>query len=78
MKKATREMRNEVGKAGKYTHPMLNREYDRLQIVTIQEILDGVRLDLPMGRIDAMKSAEKFKDETKQSGFPFNVPAVAA
>jgi DNA modification methylase len=83
MNKPTPEMLNEVGNAGKYKHPLLNREDDRLQIVTIKEILDGKRLNLPMARIDAAKSAEPFEDETKQAVLPFNsgkidVPAVAA
>jgi hypothetical protein len=87
MNKPTADMRNEVGNAGKYKHPLLNREDDRPQIVTIQEILDGKRLDLPMARIDALKSAEPVEHETKQGVLPFAsgqapapvpAPAVAA
>ena len=42
---------------GKYTHPLLDREYDSLKIVTIEEVLGGVRMELPMVR-DAVKSAK--------------------
>lgn len=55
-------MREEIGAAGKYKHPLLNRQDDRLQIVTVAELFDrpdrpGVRLDLPMARADAVKAA---------------------
>jgi hypothetical protein len=57
MDKPTREMLVEVRAAGKFSHPLLNREYDRIQIVTIDEILAGARLNLPLARVDAVKSA---------------------
>lgn len=61
----TKSMLQEVQAAGKYKHPMLNREDDRIQIVTIQELLDGKRLDLPMSRA-VVKSAEAVGDADKQ------------
>lgn len=54
----TKAMLNEVAEAGKFKHPLLNREDDRLQIVTVEDILNGARLDLPMARQDAVKSAK--------------------
>lgn len=54
----TKAMRDEIVAAGKYKHPLLNREDDRIQIVTVEEILAGKRLDLPMARQDAVKSAQ--------------------
>jgi len=57
MDPATKAMRDEIAAAGTYKHPLLNREDDRIQVVTIEEILDGKRLDLPMARGDAVKSA---------------------
>jgi len=54
----TKAMRKEIIAAGKYKHPQLNREDDRIQIVTVEEILAGKRLDLPMARQDAIKSAQ--------------------
>jgi len=62
----TRAMTDEVRLIGKYKHPHLIREDDRIQIVTIEEMLDGKRLDLPMGRTDAVKSAEAVGDTEKQ------------
>ena len=51
-------MREEVTHAGKFKHPMLNREDDPLQIVTVEDILAGARMDLPMARKDTVKSAK--------------------
>ena len=53
----TKAMRDEIAAAGKYKHPLLDRDDDRIQVITIAEILDGKRLDLPMARGDALKSA---------------------
>jgi DNA modification methylase len=62
----TKPMQQEVQAVGKYKHPMLNREDDRIQIITIQELLDGKRLDLPMSRTIA-KTAEAVGDSEKQA-----------
>ena len=64
-------MRDEIAAAGKYRHPLLNRDYDRLQVVTVAEMFDhpgrpGKRLDLPMARDDAVKSAAALGDADKQ------------
>jgi len=58
----TKAMRDEIAAAGKYKHPMLNREDDRIQVITVVEILAGKRLDLPMARVDAVKSAQALGD----------------
>ena len=52
---------------GKYKHPMLSREDDRIQIVTVEQILSGKRIDLPMGRIDTVKAAEAEGDSENQA-----------
>lgn len=62
----TTPMVREAAAVGKYKHPFLNREDNRIQIVTIAEILDGTRLDLPMARIDAVNSAEAEVDPDRQ------------
>ena len=66
MDKPTKPMLEEARLVGKYTHPLLSREDDRIKIVTIEEILDGARLDLPMGRVDIVKSATAISDKDKQ------------
>ena len=63
----TKAMRDEITAAGKYKHPLLNREDDRLQVITVAEILAGKRLDLPMARADAVKSAAAVGDADKQA-----------
>lgn len=60
-------MRIEIPAADKYKHPLLNREIDRLQVITVAEILAGKRLDLPMARADAVKSAAALGDADKQA-----------
>lgn len=67
----TKAMRDEIAAAGKYKHPLLNREDDRLQVVLLPELFDhpdkpARRLDLPMGRADAVKAAAAMGDEDKQ------------
>ena len=66
----TKPMRDEIAAAGRYTHPLFDREYDRLQVVTIAELFDrpnqpARRLDLPMAR-DAVKAASAVRDDGAQ------------
>jgi len=68
----TKAMRDEIAAAGKFHHPLLNREDDRLQVITVAELFDydgraGLRLDLPMARKDAVKSAAAAGDADKQA-----------
>lgn len=72
----TRPMRDEIAAAGKYRHPLLNREDDRLQVVTVAESLAGKRLDLPMARLDAVKSAEALGELTGRSRSTCNDIAI--
>jgi DNA modification methylase len=64
----TKPMRDEIAAAGKYKHPLLNREDDRLQVITVAELFapHSRRLDLPMARADTVKSAEALDDADKQ------------
>lgn len=62
----TKPMRDEIAAAGRFRHPLLNREDDRLQVVTVAELFQGKRLDLPMARADAVKSAAARGDADKQ------------
>ena len=63
----TKAMRDKVAAAGKYKHPLLNREDDRLQVITVADILGGHRLNLPMARADAVKAAAALGDADKQA-----------
>ena len=64
----TKPMRDEIAAAGKYKHPLLNREDDRLQVITVAELFapHNRRLDLPMARTDAVKAAAASGDADKQ------------
>ncbi len=63
----TKAMPDEIDAAGKFKHPLLNREDDRLQVVTVAEMFQGKRLDLPMARADAVKSARATGDADRQA-----------
>ncbi len=68
----TKPMRDEIDAAGKYSNPMLMREDDRLQVITVAELFEGPgkpaqRLNLPMARADAVKSAAALGDSDKQA-----------
>lgn len=62
----TKAMRDEIAAAGKFRHPLLNREDDRLQVITVAEIIAGKRLDLPMARKDTVKSARAVESDDRQ------------
>ena len=62
----TKAMRDEITAAGKFKHPVMNREDDRLQVITVAELFQNKRLDLPMARTDAVKSAPAKGDDDKQ------------
>lgn len=69
----TKAMRDEMTAAGKYVHPTIGREYDRLQVVTIAELFPNLkegrparRLDLPWARTDTVKKAQAKGDSDKQ------------
>lgn len=47
MKPPTKDMREVANKSGIYKHPGDGREYPRLQIITVQELLDGKWPKLP-------------------------------
>ncbi|SDX88836.1 site-specific DNA-methyltransferase (adenine-specific) [Allochromatium warmingii] len=62
----TKPMQQEAIAAGIYKHPLLNRQDNCIQIVTVPEILAGKRLDLPMGRTDTIKTAMATNDQDQQ------------
>ena len=55
----TRPMIEEAKNAGSYEHVIMGRNYDRIRIVTVQELIEkGMRLDLPLS-FDAVKPGAK-------------------
>jgi DNA modification methylase len=59
LEESTGPMRLEAKAAGFYTHSLTGRRYDRIQIVSIKEMLErGRRMDLPL-TLDVVESSEK-------------------
>lgn len=70
LEEPTKPMKEEALAAGAYHHELLNRDYPRIQIVTIKEMLeDGKRIDLPLG-VEVLKSSAAAKT-SEQSGLVF-------
>lgn len=66
----TRNMREEAVSAGFYRSEGWNREYPRIQILTIEDLLNGARVDMP-GTRGAFKQAGRVKDDSAENlGLP--------
>jgi site-specific DNA-methyltransferase (adenine-specific) len=50
LQEPTRDMKREVLDAGFYDSPGWNKRYQRLQILTIKELLEGKNVDCPPSR----------------------------
>ncbi len=62
LKKPTKVMIETAKSAGVYQNKFMNQPYDKLQIVTIEEILtEEKRLNIKLG-FEVLKSAEKIQD----------------
>ncbi len=57
----TSEMKREADKAGDYHSDLWQKDYPRLQIVTVEDLLGGRRPDLPRWLDDPHKKAERVK-----------------
>jgi hypothetical protein len=60
----TRDMVGEAAAAGFYHSEFYQRDYRRLQLITVQEVLEGKRLDLPPSRLPFGKA--QAEEETGQ------------
>jgi len=68
MDEPTKPMKADAADAGIYHHPLMGRDYNRIQIVTVKEIVeDGKRLEMPLSH-EVVKSA-KAQEEGEQSKF---------
>jgi hypothetical protein len=57
---------NAEAKAGRYYHEVMDRHYDTIEIVTIQEILDRKRLNIAL-HFEVLRSAQCKATETQLS-----------
>jgi site-specific DNA-methyltransferase (adenine-specific) len=68
LEEPTAPMRAEASAAGSYAHALMGRSYDVIQIVTVQEILDKRRFDVPMSTtLDASKRSKTATSKSKQT-----------
>ena len=69
---ATREMRTEAVSAGSYHSPLWDRDYPKIQILTIEELLQGKALDMPSPSSPYAKAPKVSKKEGEQLGLNNN------
>jgi hypothetical protein len=67
----TKDMRGEAASAGEYRSPGWGRNYLRLQLITVSELLDGKTVQLPPGERLTFKPAERAKEEIPTETLPF-------
>ncbi|HEV7223332.1 MAG TPA: DNA methyltransferase [Pirellulales bacterium] len=61
MEEPTRPMKQEAASVGFYKSPWSQEDYPRLQILTIEELLNGKKIDAPPSRGPEFKAAPKAK-----------------
>jgi DNA modification methylase len=67
LEEPTQPMRAEAAGAGFYQSPLGNKMYPRMQILTVKELLEGKKLELPEGRVDVtFKKAPRVRRKTGQ------------
>lgn len=67
MDEPTKSMKEDAANASIYHHPLMNRDYNSIQIVTIKDIVEEhKRLEMPLSH-EVLKSA-KSKVEGSQTG----------
>ena len=63
----TKPMQKEADEKGFYHSPGWNKDYPRLQILTVEDLLSGKTVDLPPN-LQTYKQAEKVMAENKNQG----------
>ena len=67
LKPPTQGMREEAAATGLYRHPLMNRNYPCVQIVSIEQVLqDGARLEMPLSQDVVNKAKAKAKETVEQ------------
>ena len=61
LEEPTKPMIKEAKNMGTYLNPLTHQEYSKIEIVTIKELLDGKRLNLPQA-VKVLKDAQKNKE----------------
>ncbi|TET40197.1 MAG: hypothetical protein E3J65_01720 [Dehalococcoidia bacterium] len=66
LKPFTKEMRTEAVSAGSYHSPLWDRDYLKIQILTIEELLQGKQIDMPSATSPYAKAPKLSKEEGEQ------------
>jgi hypothetical protein len=67
LEEPTKPMKEEAARVGTYHHPIMDRDYNRIQIVTVREIIEEhKRLEMPLSH-EVVKSA-RLQIDGEQSG----------
>ena len=61
LEEPSKPMLSEAKAAGQYHHETMGRDYDKISVVTVREIIDGCRLEIPMS-LEVLKAAQKALD----------------
>lgn len=64
-------MRSEAASIGFYKSPGWNKDYPRLQLITVAELLAGKTVQLPPGERLTFKGAERTKEAIPTEALPF-------
>ncbi|NJL58788.1 MAG: site-specific DNA-methyltransferase [Desulfobacteraceae bacterium] len=70
LNEATKDMRTEAVSAGHYFSEGWNRRYPRIQILTIGELLNGAKVDMPPIHATFKKARTEKKNGFEQNGLP--------
>jgi site-specific DNA-methyltransferase (adenine-specific) len=66
LEEPTREMEREAASAGFYRSPVLGRDYPKLQILTVAELLKGAEVKMPQQAMTTFKQAPRAAPTTEQ------------
>lgn len=70
LEEPTKPMRQEAASAGKYHHKLLDKHFDRIQIVTVQDIIENMkRMEMPLS-LEVVKSAQASQGDSEQQELP--------
>ena len=73
LEEPTSKMRQEAASAGVYHSPGWHKDYPRIQIVTVQELLDGTTVKMPPSNTTFKQAGKMLKEgDEAQFGFTFD------
>ncbi len=70
LEEPTKPMKDEAKACGRYKNPLMPHAYDKIQVVTVKELIDGERLNVPLGA-QVLKKAKKGEAKQEQAALGF-------